>query len=73
MDSDQVVQAEDHAGEAQVVAVRSLILHGQHRGTKTGQLRVELHPPGAGLPWDPPRVPPGPEDACALMEMEESM
>lgn len=65
-----MVQAEDDAGGAQVVAVRSLTPHGQHKGTKTGQLCVELHPPGRGLPWGPLPVP---GVACALMEMEESM
>ena len=32
------MQLEDDAGEAQVVAVRSLMSRGQHQGTETGQL-----------------------------------
>ena len=68
-----MVQAEDDAGEAQVVAIRSLTPHGQHKGTKTGQLCMELHPPGRGLPWGPLRALLVPGVACTLMEMEESI
>lgn len=50
-DLDHVIQAEANAGEAQVVAVRSLIGCGLHRGRESGQeLCVQGQAPMGAIP-----------------------